>query len=296
VTLLLLDPDAVLTSCESTQTRCVALAEAGAPEGTVVWSWEQTRGQGRGDHSWISPADAGLWISFTLRPRVPHEQRPALTALVAVAAARAIESMVEDRAPLDDAAGGADSIGRSSGESTEHAGTREPSVGMEPMVWIKWPNDLYGGRGKLGGVLAQSVSGGVVMGLGIDVWQRAGDLPPTLRGRASSLFEEGWLEDLPPEDRRGRRDAIAELAFRFDAQLESVYGRFQSGDDQFLREALLARFYLRGAEVEIEDGRTIHRGTAVDIGPAGELILESKDHRLTVRSGTVLRHGRGPGT
>ena len=85
---------------------------------------------------------------------------------------------------------------------------------------------------------------------------------------------------------------IAALADRFDERLELAYDRVRAGDRQFLHDALRARFYLRDGEVEIEDGRTIHRGTAVDVGSAGELILECGGKRVLVRSGTVLRHGR----
>jgi BirA family biotin operon repressor/biotin-[acetyl-CoA-carboxylase] ligase len=278
VSLLDLDRGAVLTCCDSTQTLCVALAESGAPEGTVVWSWEQTRGQGRGDHSWISPPEAGLWISFVLRPTVPLEEWPAFTALVAVAAAEAIELLIGGDEPV---------IAHEEPVSARAAGSPP-----KPIVQIKWPNDLYGKRGKLGGVLAQSVHGGLVFGLGIDVWQRDREFPPALIGRASSMRNEGWLDALPPGDRAGRRAVIAALADRFDERLELAYDRVRAGDRQFLRDALRARFYLRDGEVEIEDGRTIHRGTAVDVGSAGELILECGGKRVLVRSGTVLRHGR----
>lgn len=274
MSLLDLDRGAVLSCCDSTQPLCVALAEAGAPEGTVVWSWEQTRGQGRGANSWISPPNAGLWMSFLLRPPVPLEEWPAFTALVAVAAGEAIELLVGGTAPPP---------------APDHPVSK-------PVVLIKWPNDLHGRRGKLGGVLAQSVHGGLVFGLGIDVWQREGEFPPALIGRASSMVMEGWLEPLPPEDRAGRREVIATLAERFDERLEIAYTRVRSGDREFLRHALLARFLLRDAEIEIEDGRTIHRGRAVDVGSAGELILDCGGARVVVRSGTVLRHGRASTT
>ncbi|MEZ4652387.1 MAG: biotin--[acetyl-CoA-carboxylase] ligase [Candidatus Eisenbacteria bacterium] len=361
--MLQLDRDAVLPSCESTQPLCVALADAGAPEGTVVWTWEQTRGRGRGEHSWASPSDSGLWLSFVLRPTLPTEEWPALTALVACAAAEAIE------------------------------GFGRPGA-VPSLVQIKWPNDLFGRCGKLGGVLAQSVSDGLVFGVGINVWQSEDDLPAELRGVASSLF----IEDLLPSDmiadaaaksttvtlsgspapgldagdasKAGssspapgldagapsaaassspvpgldagapsaaassspvpgldagapsaaassspapgldagapsaaassspapglatRREVIAELAARFDQALGSAYRRFQAGERELLRSTLRGRFHLRDAEVEVRDGRVVHRGRAVDIGPLGELILEDESGRVTVRSGTVERYHR----
>ncbi|MEW5876210.1 MAG: HTH domain-containing protein, partial [Candidatus Zixiibacteriota bacterium] len=55
----------------STNSAAIDLAEAGAPEGTIVVAEEQTKGRGRLGRSWHSPAGLGIWSSIILRPPVP---------------------------------------------------------------------------------------------------------------------------------------------------------------------------------------------------------------------------------
>jgi BirA family biotin operon repressor/biotin-[acetyl-CoA-carboxylase] ligase len=93
-----------------------------------------------------------------LRPTVAPARWPALT----LAAARAV----------------ADGIG--------------DVTGLDPRV--KWPNDVLVGERKLAGVLAEAVLGPacfVVLGIGINVAQRADDWPHDLAGHAVSLAELG---------------------------------------------------------------------------------------------------------
>lgn len=242
----------LLDSVPSTQPLLIQRAEEEAPEGTVVWAREMTSGRGRGEHGWFAPRDRGLWISFLLRPTLPVERWPALTALVALAAAEAMEDLAHEAA------------------------------------WqaaVKWPNDVVGRHGKLAGILAQTAGGGIACGIGINLGQRRDDFPEEIRGRASSLWIEGIRdpggdEPVPP----------LRMAEAFDRRLARSYRRFQDGDDAFLREGLCARFFLRGAGVVIEDEGTRSIGRAVDLGPAGELILEREGARRSVHSGTVVAY------
>jgi len=56
-----------LASVGSTNDEAARLADAGAPEGTVVWSREQTGGRGRRGRHWASPV-GNLYSSTILRP------------------------------------------------------------------------------------------------------------------------------------------------------------------------------------------------------------------------------------
>ena len=55
----------------STNDTLRALADAGAPAGTVVLAEEQTHGRGRLGSRWHSPRGTGLYLSVLLRPRRP---------------------------------------------------------------------------------------------------------------------------------------------------------------------------------------------------------------------------------
>lgn len=243
-------------SCASTQEIARSLAREGAPEGTVVIAETQTAGRGRprrgdaGARSWHSPPGLGLWMSFVLRPRLDTADWPALTAMTALALAKAIEGL-HPAAPRWSCA-------------------------------IKWPNDLYGHRGKLAGILAETAGNAVVVGLGLNLALRAEDFPPELRERATSLRLEGF-DPVP----------TAEFAAAaMNERLTAAYLAFQNGDRDFLREGLRARFLLRGARVRVTWPGGGAEGTAVDVGSAGELILKTAEGPRALVAGEVTAWSR----
>jgi len=152
-----------LESVGSTNDEAARLAEAGASEGTVVWSREQTGGRGRRGRHWASPI-GNLYTSTILRP--------------ACAAARAAElGFVAALAVADIVPEG-----------------RE--------VRLKWPNDVLADGGKVAGILPESAIGGhgevehVILGIGVNI----GFAPqlPDMRypGAALGGSVEGALEKL----------------------------------------------------------------------------------------------------
>jgi len=139
----------------STNDRAAALADAGAPEGTVVAAYAQSAGRGRQGRQWVSPAGAGLCVSVLLRPP-PH-----VVSLLTIAAGVAVAEGIE------------------------------AATGLRPV--LKWPNDLYAGSRKLAGLLAEanigtSVVQYVVLGIGINVMPAA--YPREIADRTTSLEAE----------------------------------------------------------------------------------------------------------
>lgn len=308
--ILNLDEDLVLTTCESTQPLCIRRAEMGAAEGTVVWSWEQKHGRGRGGNQWSSPPSTGLWLSFLLRPSRPIEEWPILTALISMAAAQALEDFV------------------SSGMPTSPASRVDVDAHRPFHVAIKWPNDLIVDRRKIGGVLAQTAGGGVVVGLGLNVWQSSRDFPTELQAAATSL----WIStgpnpaaevcdhrttpgagvttdavatpgpgvtlrdhsatpiDLTLPSLEARRAEIVRLAGLLNHRLTAAYSRFQNGDSGFIQDELRKRFFLRGADVVVQDGLVRYEGRAVDLSSRCELVIETDRGKEIVRSGTVVTY------
>ncbi|MGD8699671.1 MAG: biotin--[acetyl-CoA-carboxylase] ligase, partial [Gemmatimonadales bacterium] len=141
---------------DSTNCRARALAESGAPAGTIVLADAQSAGRGLARRQWHSPAGSGLYVSVILRPeRVPNPQLIPL--LVGLGAARAVE---------------------------------RSAAGVS--VGLKWPNDLIVGDRKVGGVLSEGCWAGktpawLVVGIGINVHMQPDDFPEVLRGVATSL-------------------------------------------------------------------------------------------------------------
>ncbi len=124
-------------------------AEKDAPSGTVVLAKTQTAGRGRGEHTWISPEQAGVYMSVLFRPE-RRTVAPLVTILAGIDVARSLNGTLG---------------------STE--------------VSIKWPNDLMARDRKLGGILAeasQGPDGGGTLILGVGVNVHAKRLPAALTG------------------------------------------------------------------------------------------------------------------
>jgi BirA family transcriptional regulator, biotin operon repressor / biotin---[acetyl-CoA-carboxylase] ligase len=125
-----------LASVGSTNDEAARLADAGAPEGTVVWSREQTGGRGRRGRHWASPVD-NLYSSTILRPDCAAPRAAELGFVAALA--------VADIVPAD------------------------------RQVRLKWPNDVLVDGGKIAGILLESAVGRagqvdhVVAGIGLNV-------------------------------------------------------------------------------------------------------------------------------
>jgi len=168
----------------STQDVLRDLAEAGAPEGTLVVAEQQNRGRGRMGRSWVSPPGKGIWMSLLLRPNVPLLQTPQLTLLAAVALNRAIERV----------------------------------TGLD--IGIKWPNDLLIDGRKISGILLESATEDeriryVVVGMGISVNLEETDYPEEVAAKAVSLrMASGRVLD--------RIELIAEILKEFE-ELYSVF-------------------------------------------------------------------------
>ncbi|MFG3339418.1 biotin--[acetyl-CoA-carboxylase] ligase [Glycomyces sp. NPDC048151] len=125
----------------STNADLAAAARHGAPEGKVLIAEEQASGRGRLDRQWISPARAGLTMSFLLRPTLPREQWGTLSLLTAVALEEALKAV----------------------------------CGVHPK--LKWPNDILLDGRKVCGILAQVEGNAVIVGAGLNVSLTEDELP-----------------------------------------------------------------------------------------------------------------------
>ena len=202
-----------LKSVPSTNDFAKDLALRGAAHGTAVLAAEQTRGRGTKGRSWHSPAGLGLYASFILRG--PGGGAVPLLHLVPLAAGLAASDAVREAAAVE---------------------TR-----------LKWPNDiLYDGK-KLGGILAEGVSGAaggdfVVVGIGLNVGHDAGDFPEELRA-ASTSIRIAAARDIAVE-------AVWEALCR---SLERWYNVLARGDKEAVIRAFEARpAFPPGAAVTVE--------------------------------------------
>lgn len=134
---------------------------------------------------------------------------------------------------------------------------------------VKWPNDLLVGDRKLAGVLAESSGAAVIVGIGVNVDRRS--VPPGLDAVATALELEG-------AGTVGRPDLLGTFLVAYDAWLDDLAGARAAARD---RSATLGR----PVRVERPDG--VVEGVAVDIGEAGELLVEVDGRTLAVHAGDV---------
>jgi len=130
-------PYRFVASCPSTQ-RLLGEEE---PEGATVVADEQTAGRGRLGRTWEAPAGRAILCSVVLRPRVPMPLWPELSLVAGEAVATALRA----------------------------------ETGVDAS--LRYPNDVVVAGRKLVGVLPEAASGRVVLGIGVNVNQTAGELP-----------------------------------------------------------------------------------------------------------------------
>jgi len=128
-------------------------------ETRIVVAREQTSGKGRGGHSWYSPPEEGLYLSYLLYPGWQLEYSPYLNMLSGLAAVRAI---------------------REDGPSSLQ-------------LKLKRPNDILIAGKKVGGILVELSSMQdriiwAIVGIGINLYQK--DFPQDF-SQATSLALEG---------------------------------------------------------------------------------------------------------
>ena len=168
------------STCDSTNTRLQELANAGAKEGTVVISEEQTAGQGRNGRNWNSPKGEGIFLSMLLRP----EFKPRYASMITLVTALAVCS----------------ALGKN---------------GVE-RLFIKWPNDIVASGKKLCGILTKMSTDAeaiqyIIVGLGINVNQK--NFHPEIAKIATSLYIE-------TKEEKSQVNIIADFLSAFETYYE----------------------------------------------------------------------------
>ena len=240
---------AYVVSTGSTNADLTAAGDAGAAGWTVLVAGYQEAGRGRMGRTWIAPPGSSLLASVLLRPAITIEETPLLSMAAAASMAEAIEAL----------------------------------SGVP--VSCEWPNDLVtrpDGR-KLAGILAESrIEDGrlrhVVVGVGVNLTQSGADFPDGLRLPATSLSIEG---------------SNPEPAALLQAFLQRLRGPFDPDAEGFASTVLQA-YRPRCATV----GRLVRattltgelvEGRAVEIGPAGQLVVATASGHVAVAFGEVER-------
>lgn len=145
---------------DSTNTKLKEEATANEAEWKIVIAEEQTKGKGRMNRQFYSPAKTGIYMSILLRPTVPSDEALFITTMAAVSVAEAIEKVT--------------------GIKTQ----------------IKWVNDIYCNNKKVCGILTEAALNiensqldYAVLGIGVNIKQPENNFPNELKDIATSIID-----------------------------------------------------------------------------------------------------------
>jgi BirA family biotin operon repressor/biotin-[acetyl-CoA-carboxylase] ligase len=231
----------------STNDAALTAAAEGAPHGGVFVAEEQTRGRGRGGHSWTSERAAGIYCSIVLRPQLPPADVLLLSLAAALGAAAAIEEI----------------------------------TALKPD--LRWPNDLLLEGKKVCGILAEMNAEAtrvrhVVLGVGINVNQTA--FPEPLRDAATSLR-------LASGRTWSRVELFAALLKSLDRVYQSFSAADSAAARASLLRRFEERSsYARGRNVHVDENGG-YSGTTEGLDERGFLRVRAGSELRTVRAGGV---------
>lgn len=235
-------------SVDSTNTRAMQLARAGATEGVVVLTDSQVAGKGRQGRQWVDVAGRNAIMSLILRPHfVPY-------LLVMLAALAVVEAIAEV---------------------------------CEVTATIKWPNDVLIADRKVTGILIETShdrTGQMVaiMGIGVNVNAHPAQSVEEPVSHDALLVKATSLEEACGQ-RVSRESFIASLLRAIERhyvalqeeelQRTAPYHGSSVPYSRWLREQWRSHLSTLGRPVQVRQGDTVLSGVAENVNEDGELLL-----------------------
>ncbi len=244
---LRLYPNQILESCGSTNDLAKALAERGYPHGTWVSSRIQETGRGRLAREWKS--EAGNLFLSTL---VQVENKSLWTWVPLTAAVAVVRCLSR----------------------------KYPALHFE----IKWPNDLYSNRQKLGGILCESsgFNSYIIIGIGMNCTHspRGLDQETTDLSQARGILTTA--DDVRADIHTSLLDEVAHLVHQGPIRVIGFYNQWTS-----LRPGTeISWRAIASTQINPE----LQIGTVIGLGPSGELKVKTQDKIISIFSEDVKLH------
>ena len=224
------DPFIELQSVDSTNNYAMRQAHAGvAQHGAAVFAHAQSAGKGQRQKQWLAQPGANVLLSVILTPPLRF-QRPSF--LFSMAMAVAVHGLLKKLV----------------GDS----------------VKIKWPNDLYIGDRKAGGILIENIVGSrwkfAVVGIGLNCNQTEfGDL----HNKAVSLKQITGKE----------YDTIA-LAKDLCRAIDGVLKKLETDGDAIIHE-YLNQLYKKEEWIKLKQGTRVFETQVKGVNAAGQLVTQN---------------------
>lgn len=203
------------------------------PEGTVIMAGHQTAGKGQQQNGWHSEAGKNLTFSLLMFPQfLPPESSFNLLMAISLGVVKPLQKVL--------------------GEDCR----------------IKWPNDIYYGQKKLGGVLIENVLAGqtikhAVIGIGINVNQE--NFPAHLPNPVS------LLQILQ------KKSAIKEVLLQICAGIEFYYLKLKAEETEEIRQEYLDNLFGFGKELQFQTKAEVFEGEICTVNQLGFLGVKKQN-------------------
>lgn len=234
----------VLPQTESTNTLLMERARAGHTMPVLLVAERQTAGRGRMQRQWHSTQPLGGALTFSLGLALPPCDLSGLSLVVACSIANSLDAQ-------------------------HRHGLR-----------IKWPNDLWYGAGKFGGILVEISSQGAqryaVIGVGINITAPP-PIPPAAANQPAPQ-PPTWVQQFAPQ--ATAPDVLAQVA----APLATAMHQFAQRGFAPWQSRFAARDALAGQAVWLSDGDT---GMAQGVNAQGALLVQTAQGPRSVLSDEI---------
>lgn len=216
----------------------------------VLWAETQTNGRGRRGRQWVSrPGDSATFsVAFE---RCLDDQSRALAGLSLAIGVALAEALAEFDCQLE----------------------------------LKWPNDLFAGGCKVGGILIEARRERqlerIVVGVGLNL-VAPGEIAAAGAGQPPGANPGGLFEQpVAPA-------TVAAIVAHCAAAIVTAYDLFMTSGFGVFRERWMSRDAFRGARVQLHDGaRLLAVGEVSGLGEAGELRLTGPEGERQFTIGEV---------
>jgi BirA family biotin operon repressor/biotin-[acetyl-CoA-carboxylase] ligase len=222
---------------DSTNEEARRLASGGQRDPVWITADRQTAGRGRRGRAWDSPT-GNLAATLLIAPGKPAAECAQLSFVTAIAAADTVCAFAPD---------------------------------VE--VKVKWPNDVLAGGRKLVGILLESQSDWLAIGVGMNL----AHFPPDTELPATSIAALG--APTPSRD-----DALAQLASGF----AKWYDVWRDAGFSPIRDAWLARAVGLGSRIRARLSNEETSGVFEGIDETGALLLREGENLRSISAGDVF--------
>jgi BirA family biotin operon repressor/biotin-[acetyl-CoA-carboxylase] ligase len=203
------------------------------PEGTVIMAEHQTAGKGQQQNGWHSEAGKNLTFSILLLPQFlsPDNAFDLLTA-ISLGVIKSVQKIL-----------GADAK-------------------------IKWPNDVYYGQKKLGGILIENILSGKtikhsVIGIGLNINQ---DIFPDHLPNPTSFMQI-----------LHKKSGLKEVLLEICAGIEFYYLKLKAGKFDEIKQEYLENLYGLHQELQFEANNQIFTGKISTVNHSGLLGIKKEE-------------------